>query len=145
MSKPTYSIPPFCLPPSGILEQIIECPPPPQTNPYRQKSCKEAQNENEIQGHQGAMSLYRTQHEVRKFDAQLHALKILSLLYNMIEQYCPAHIVQLSTNNIVQPDRESGVTAQNNIVDSCEQCGQLNNVQACFQQYCNVLLLQLTL
>ncbi len=69
------------------------------------------------------MSLYSTQHEVRSTTR----LKILGLLYSMIEQYCPAHIVQLSTNNIVEP--ESGVTAQNNTVDSCEQCGQHNIVQ----------------
>jgi hypothetical protein len=36
-------------------------------------------------------------------------------------------------NNIVEP--ESGVTILFNIVDNCEQYGQQNIVQACFQQH----------
>jgi hypothetical protein len=37
-------------------------------------------------------------------------------------------------NNIVTPD--SGSTILFNIVDKCEQRGQQNIVQACFQQHC---------
>ena len=57
-------------------------------------------------------------------------LKMLSLLFNRIEQCFAAHVVhacQLTIlNNIVEP--ESGVTILFKIVDNCEQCGQQNIV-----------------
>ena len=46
-----------------------------------------------------------------------------------------SHIIM----NIVEP--ESGVTMLNSIVDNCEQCGQHNIVQSCFQQYCNKFMI----
>jgi hypothetical protein len=53
--------------------------------------------------------------------------KVMSLLFNRIEQYFADHAgSHLSTilNNIVEP--ESGVTILF-IVDNCEQCGQHNH------------------